>query len=367
MPNPVTENKNKLFIYISMWALVSGAHFLILYFQYDIRVLPAVADALLFNFLFAAIGWSFWFIVKYARLEIHNALNIIAGHLIAAAMVISFWLTTGYYILQQGFPDPVYQEFLQNSIFWRAYIGFFYYFLTVLVYYLLVYYQNFKEKAEREASLQVMVHQAELNLLKTQINPHFIFNSLNSINYLTINQPQKAREMIVKLSEFLRSTIRENKTGFTPFSQELEMVRLYLDIEKIRFSDRLIFEEQIETGTLNHLIPEMILQPLVENAIKHGVNQSESKIKITIKSWMESGNLITELHNDIPKSVKKTKGEGIGLKNIKSRMELLFSVPGLIQATKEAEQFKVKIIFPDIKINSTGSYSPVAESSPSVS
>ena len=132
-----------------------------------------------------------------------------------------------------------------------------------------------------------MVKEAELKSLKYQINPHFIFNSLNSISSLTISDPQKAQEMTIKLSSFLRSTLSKNEKQKSKLSEEISNAKLYLDIEKVRFDDKFEFIEEVENACKDMEVPSMILQPLFENAIKHGVYESLEKVTIKMKCFSE--------------------------------------------------------------------------------
>ena len=117
-------------------------------------------------------------------------------------------------------------------------------------------------------------------MLRSQINPHFLFNSLNSVSSLTITDPDKARMMVIKLSELMRYALSRKDEQPVTLQSELDNLRLYLDIEKVRFGDRLEIEEKIDPGCLRAMLPVMILQPLYENAIKHGVYESTKKVMI---------------------------------------------------------------------------------------
>src|SRR5205085_4260383 len=131
--------------------------------------------------------------------------------------------------------------------------------------------QNQEEENERKLDMERLAREAELNKLRHQLQPHFLFNSLNSISALTGSQPEKARHMIQQLSDFLRGTLKKDEQQNTSFEEELQYLRLYLDIEKVRFGYRLQTKITYEEDTLQMQLPSMLLQPLVENAIKFGL------------------------------------------------------------------------------------------------
>ena len=167
-----------------------------------------------------------------------------------------------------------YQAYWDATFPYRIGTGVFIYGLIILSYYLFISLSNLSEKNAKEARLESLVKETELKMLRSQINPHFLFNSLNSISSLTITDPEKARDMVVKLSEFMRYALSKKDEQPVSFRSELENLRLYLDIEKVRFGDRLSIEENIEENCLEIKMPVMFLQPLYENAVKHGVYES---------------------------------------------------------------------------------------------
>ena len=173
-----------------------------------------------------------------------------------------------------------YQDYWDATLPYRVGTGVFIYGLIILTYYLFVSLSNLSEKNAKEARLESLVRETELKMLRSQINPHFLFNSLNSISSLTITDPEKARDMVVKLSEFMRYALSRKDEQPVTLQNELENLRLYLDIEKVRFGDKLITEEMIDNKCLEFKIPVLLLQPLYENAVKHGVYESTESVKI---------------------------------------------------------------------------------------
>ena len=182
--------------------------------------------------------------------------------------------------------------------------------------------------------------------LKYQINPHFIFNSLNSISSLTITNPEKAQEMTINLSDFLRKILAANDVKKVSIEEELKNIELYLKIEKVRFENRLEFVIDISDSCKRVLIPNMILQPLIENSIKHGVYESLETINVNLKCERIDNYLNINISNNFDSTTSNKKGEGIGLQNINSRLKLIYKKSNLISIQKKDNIFTVKLLIP---------------------
>src|SRR5437588_10599314 len=150
------------------------------------------------------------------------------------------------------------------------------------MYYVLLTNEATHEAEKREVEARLLARDSELKALKTQVNPHFIFNCLNSISALTSSDPAKAREMCILLAEFLRRTLGLGEKALIPLRDELALLHAYLSVEQIRFGSRLKLEESTDSGSLDCLLPPLLLQPLGENAIRHGVAQLTEGVKIRI-------------------------------------------------------------------------------------
>ncbi len=192
-----------------------------------------------------------------------------------------------------------------------------------LMYFLFKFFINFKNSEVEKWRLDATVKDAQLLALKSQINPHFIFNSLNNIRSLVVENPEKARDMITHLSDLLRYSLRFNNSEIVTLEQELEVVQNYLNLESIQFEDRLRYKLEIKPETLELSIPPMAVQLLVENAIKHGIANLPKGGEINIKSYLEKDALVVEVINTGQITGTST-GTGIGLKNASDRLKLIF-------------------------------------------
>ena len=181
---------------------------------------------------------------------------------------------------------------------------------------------------------------ARVEALASQINPHFLFNTLTSISSLIRSQPETARVLIVKLSGLLRRLLR-SQDHFVTLREELEAIDEYLDIEHMRFGPRLRVEKAIDPGSLDVILPSMLLQPIIENSLKHGLEPKIGEGQLTIRSTRQNGHVIIDVIDNgvgvAPDRASKVKGTGIGLRNVNERLRVIYgsnyqlqldSVPG---------------------------------------
>jgi len=236
------------------------------------------------------------------------------------------------------FPNDVtYQSFLDLSLIVRFLIIFV--FLAWCSLANILWYRIEEQSATQERLLtaQTLSKEAELNKLRHQLQPHFLFNSLNSVYALTIVNPQEAGTMIMKLASFLRGTLKRDDEVWVNVGEEMEYIQLYLDIEKVRFSHRLNIDVKVDEETLALCLPGTLLQPIVENAIKFGLYNTSAAITISIFVRMEGNALVVMVQNPYDPEVKATGGTGFGLTAIRRRLYLLFADEKLLhtQSTED--------------------------------
>ena len=346
--HPVFQNRQTIAIYFGIWIFIAGVHFSLLFFLYHQMLLASVADSFLFNSLFAILGLAVWYIVRFSLPKAHSLYTLVVNQFASILIILLLWLGLSFTGLKYIFDgNEKYKDFLDESVPWRLISGTLLYFLLVLVYYLFIYYQNLQEKIRDESRLNEVIRESELNLLKSQINPHFLFNSLNSISSLTITDPAKAQEMTVRLSDFLRYSVSQNDSGFTTLEMEFANIARYLDIEKTRFGPKLSYIFDIPESCRKFEIPVMILQPLYENAVKHGVYESTGEVSIQTQVKKSNNLLEISIENNYEPGAPSRKGAGIGLRNIRERLKLIYQDDSLLQTHNEPGNFKVTICIPE--------------------
>ncbi len=309
-----------------------------------------VIDAIVLNLLVAALGLSFWYSSMYLSIENNKITKVILTHFGGGILISVVWLLLGYFAVISIISDTEsYGDFFIKTIKSRFILGILFYFLLTAFYYVVIYYSGFQERLLKETELKNLVTEAELRSLKFQINPHFIFNSLNSMSALTEIDPKKAKQMIIKLADFLRYTLANNDRQKNTLNEELKNIKLYLDIEKIRFDDKFIYVEELHEECGKTEIPSMILQPLFENAIKHAVYETLDTVTIKLTCSRQDDFLKITLCNNFEGESHK-KGAGVGLKNIKDRLSLIYQQDNLMEIKKESGKFTVNIFIPLQKV-----------------
>lgn len=199
-----------------------------------------------------------------------------------------------------------------------------------------------RDAVERKNDLEKVSREAELYKLRQQLNPHFLFNSLNSINALIHTRPEQARTMVQQLSEFLRGTLKREENQMITLSEELDYLKLYLDIEKVRFGHRLNAEFDATEEALGATVPALVLQPLMENAIKFGLYGTTGDVTIGLRARMIDHYLVTAVTNPYEPDMQMPEGTGFGLKSIRRRLYLLFGRDDLMEIN-QAQQFFIVI------------------------
>jgi len=348
MKHPLLESRSRLLIWWLAWLMLAAGQSLLIYIAYGGKADAAIADGLFSMLFFGLLGLAIWFPVKYMLRNDNELYSSIVNIILTGSVTIVIWLLVPRLIVRAFVSEKVdYEIFWHSSLVFRATAGILIYSVTVLVYYLFLSATRLAEKAKRQAQLEAQVREGELKMLRSQINPHFLFNSLNSVSSLTVTDPLKAREMIVKLSDFMRYSLSSRNEQPVTLQTEMESLRLYLQIEKVRFGERLVIEEDVDGECLPALLPGMLLQPLYENAVKHGVYESTEEVTIRTSVKKENDNVVITVSNNIDtEAVVTKKGAGIGLKNVGSRLELFFGETAELNITRTEECFTVTVRFP---------------------
>jgi len=240
-----------------------------------------------------------------------------------------------------------YTHFFTQSVPIRLVIGFLVIGSMALLSVLWYTLQDQKEAERRRQDAERLAKEAELYKLRQQLQPHFLFNSLNSINALIGLKPQEARTMIQQLSDFLRGTLKREENAWVSLEDELLHLQLYLEIEKVRFGHRLTTTVENEEKGKERKLPAMLLQPIVENAIKFGLYDTLDTITIRIKASLEREVLIITVQNPFDPSTNVSKyGTGFGLSSVQRRLYLLFARNDLLQAEPKGNLFITTVKIP---------------------
>ncbi len=347
MKHPLLSNTRMLALYGLFWLLIASANTLIQWNYYAMPIEQAIANSFVQYLLIAVLALNIWYVVKYNPIENNSWPKLVFFHLVAATIIILIWIYTTNLLI--SLIMPVLNDYLAMSFPSRFLSGYLLYVFYVFFFMAIIYYQNFKDKVKREGELKSLIREAELHALKSQINPHFLFNSLNSISSLTMSDPAKAQEMVINLSTLMRYSLKHGQNEKVTFGTEIENNKLYLAIEKVRFGNKLQPVYRVDEKCYGAILPNMILQPIYENAIKYGVYEATEPVEITTEASCNGEFLEISVSNSYDPGVRSKKGEGIGLRNIRERLQIIYGNPGLLKIKDNKKFFIVTLTIPQNK------------------
>lgn len=290
----------------------------------------------------------FSFILQRIHTFYHSRSAITTVH-ISIIFIFSFLSTL---FLQEygqwvGSNDIFYINFLAKAFYLRWFILFLVFLTVVNQLWIDKHLQEQAKSFNRLIEKERQLASAEINNLQQQFQPHFLFNSLNSIGALIKSQPEQARSMIHNLSDYLRLTIQKTKDDFITIQEELDYLNLYLAIEKVRFGHRLTIQIEMQEGCSEMVLPSLLLQPIVENAIKFGVYGNIGDLTITISITYVENQLYISITNPYdPLTVSSSKGTGFGLESIDRKLNLFYKRTDLLRTEKTDKQFTTLVQIP---------------------
>jgi two-component system LytT family sensor kinase len=347
MKHPVLGNRVRHIVWWLVWLFLGLGQSFIYYFAYGSFLQISIPDGLISICIYSGISLMLWYPFRYFNHTVTKQGVLISNLVASGVITVALWVIVTKLLITGIFPhENNYSAFWDSTFPYRIGTGVFIYGLVILTYYLFVSLNNLAEKNVREVRLESLVRETELKMLRSQINPHFLFNSLNSISSLTITDPEKARIMVVKLSEFMRYALSRKDEQPVTLQSELDNLSLYLDIEKVRFGNKLTTEESVNEECRSVLLPVLLLQPLYENAVKHGVYESTESVKIITKAEIRNGYLEIVISNNFDPQSAPVKGTGTGLINVSRRLELFYGNKGSVITKKEDGIFTAQIFIP---------------------
>jgi signal transduction histidine kinase len=290
-----------------------------------------------------------WYSCRIAPIERTPLWRLLATHVVAAQILSLLWLGLGKLLARalSFFPSlhGIESRFAERAaIVYGA--GCVFYLLAVSFHYVALAQEATHEHEARAMQTSIQARDAELKALKAQINPHFLFNSLNSISALTSVDPARARDMCVLLGDFLRLTLGLGEKAVVHFSEELELLQKYLAIEKIRFGNRLNMQENIQEESRTCMLPPLLLQPLVENAVKHGIASLPEGGNVRLIAERQNGRLAILVENSWDPDAPPGRSGGLGLKNVQQRLEARYGKEASLRVNTEGELFQVSLSLP---------------------
>lgn len=330
--SPLAVTRFKVIFSIS-WVLIIADHiFLVRWFGFSWKI--ALIDSLVNDTLLLLACLLVITTLRFYLPQKEKYFHLISWCIILTAIVI---LLTKVILKRILIDDEEYIQFFDKALWIRTSLDFL--LLSCIILISVIWY-NWQEQSEQEKIKQdaeKLTKEAELFKLRQQLQPHFLFNSLNSINALIGSRPQEARKMVQQLSDFLRGTIRKEEHQLVTLKEELQYLQLYLDIEKVRFGHRLVTKIDADENAEKMKLPALLIQPIMENAIKFGLYDTVDDIEISLSAKMEGNDLVIAVRNPFdPETALPKQGTGFGLQSVKRRLYLLFARHDLlVTETKE--------------------------------
>jgi two-component system, LytTR family, sensor histidine kinase AlgZ len=350
--HPILENRQRLVFYLTAWLPIGVILTVILR-----RGFESWPEAILITapmtLLYAFMCLSAWYVCLVVPMRDPSLLRLLATLLTASALSSLMWFALGAvwslsiepWLGQPGLDVRYMRQF--TPVFANGVMLFL---LAAAAHYLLITLDESRAVGKRALELQVLAREAELKALRAQIDPHFLFNSLNSISALTVSDPLGARSMCVLLADFLRTSLLLGAQQKIPVAEELRLVESFLKIEKIRYGARLSVVRNVDPECDDCLVPPLLIQPLVENAIRHGIAPLVEGGTVRLDIRRDGPAIEIFLENPVDVSGEAAdKGAGVGLENVRSRLARLFVNQSHMDVSREKGRFHVRLRFPCIK------------------
>ena len=338
--HPIFASRTNLILYLAAWIPTGAMLSFVISMSASINWAESAAITAPFTLLLALACLSPWYSCRYLPLRSTPIWKLLTNHLLAAVVLsaaIQMTARATAVALSGVFPS-LDQRFKQAL----PVVGG----MVVLIYLLAIamHYALLAVRSSREA--EILARESELKALKAQINPHFLFNSLHSISALTAIDAGRARDMCIRLSDFLRSSLRLGERTTIPFREELALARSYLDVEQVRFGDRLRVVQDIAAGCEDVEVPPLLVQPLVENAIKHGIATMVEGGEISISGRRSQDMMRFVIENPFDPEAPSSRRNGIGLANVRNRLAARYGNAARIEIESDADRYRVILTLP---------------------
>jgi two-component system, LytTR family, sensor kinase len=273
-----------------------------------------------------------------------NSLVLLIGSTIIMTVITGHALMWSFLAIYRD--NPEHAQFIEKYMPMRVMFILLMISLMIIFYWFRNKFLEYNEVKQRQEDAERLLREAELSRLRQQLQPHFLFNSLNSISALAGTKPEQARHMVQQLSDFLRGTLRKDEQQLVPLDEEFRHLQLYLEIEKVRFGHRLKTNLVWEEPCIKMKLPSLLLQPVMENAVKFGLYDTIGEITIEMKATCEKDMLVIEVRNPFDPDTSGRRGTGFGLTSVKRRLYLLYARHDLLETSAENNVFTTILKIP---------------------
>jgi two-component system, LytTR family, sensor histidine kinase AlgZ len=346
--HPILGRVERLAAYLAAWLIVCVL-LAAVFTRLGLAWVEALAFLLPLFLVYSFVCLSAWYVSRATPLTTSGILRILASSGLAASVAGGFWLGLAQswvaVLSSTAAFAPAADRYARQMPFVFA-IGVMLFLLALAVHYVLIAFETARQAERRQLELEILARDAELRALRAQIDPHFLYNSLNSISALTASDPPGARRMCVLLGEFLRNTLNVSARQRISLADELALAERFLSIEQVRFGSRLQIERRVDEASSTCLVPPLILQPLVENAVTHGIAGLLEGGVIRLDISRTNGDLRIVLENPRDSDAAAPRPGGMGLDNVRRRLAAMFGHDATMETHAGAGQFRVELHLP---------------------
>jgi two-component system sensor histidine kinase AlgZ len=346
--NPLIAGQGRLSLYVSAWIPLAVLLGYLLMMTGGLAWPEAASMSLPLSLFYAVICLAPWHMCLVLTIGSSPTYKILGNHLAAAVAAGLLWivLAKGLAIALGRYFFARLNERLSPQLPLLFGLGVLLYLLSVALDYVLLSMEFSKEAETREQEALTLARESELKALKAQINPHFLFNSLNSISALATVDGKRARDMCIKLSDFLRTTLKLGEKQSITLADELALAKAYLEVEQVRFGARLRVEIDADADCDHCVVPSLVLQPLVENAVKHGIAGLVDGGIIRIEAHCSGGRLQIKIENGFDPDSPASSRHGLGLRNVRDRLRAIYENTARVDTTATPDRFLVELELP---------------------
>jgi len=347
--HPILTQAERIGVYLAAWLILGLLLTALTVASGQVDIAPSVLFILPLTLVYSFVCLSAWYLCRAFPLSKTPFPRLAFTHLVAAAFAGSFGLLLGTgwrSVINQlplGSSSASFPEIDVRLLFGIAAVLFL---LAVAVHYLIVAFEDSRAVERRVLELKLLAQEAELKALRAQIDPHFLFNSLNSVSALTTRNPSAAREMTLLLADFLRKSLKFGTNQEITLSEELSLATNFLEIEQVRFGSRLRVDLAVDEHAHQCLVPPLLLQPLLENAINHGIAHLVDGGTIQLRAYRNGTRLRLTLENPCDPHRPQSTGTGIGLENIRLRLRSLYDTEARVDLYEDKRVFRVELSLP---------------------
>ncbi len=352
--HPILAGKGRVALYLAAWVPIGSLLAGLLGFSEAFSWPEAFAFSIPLAVFYAFVCLGAYHLCRSVPLGSTSPVRLAITHLAAASISASLWVLVGrlWVELLSGLQAPTGRLFaFPADSYTRAApvvlgVGVLLFLLAIAFQYVILAIEASREAETQALKFQLLSRDAELKALRSQIHPHFLFNALNSISSLTTSRPEEARRMCLLLGDFLRRSLTLGVKERIPLAEEVALAESYLAIEKVRFGSRLEQDHAVEEAVASCLVPPLVLQPLVENAVTHGIAGMLEGGTVRITARLSGSRLAVAIDNPRDPDSPGRQGAGVGLENVRRRLAAVFGREAEVQTRKEAASFRVELRLP---------------------